>query len=297
MKIVWVAGGEPREVFRTKKTGLSLSWTADGRRVVVGESDQDDAVLWLVPVDGGKPPQKFTLGKGVLELRWSPMGPGGLLQQVRGRRRSLGHGELPAGGQRATRGRGAEDQAVSMTPLRARMRPGKPDGRLSAVAGVSVFALVWLGVGICPAGPRFRSPAPCRTSGGGRRLGGCRAGAGALGRRASARRPAGRLRASPGRRASGGGSIRSGLQVWPDRALLYYPTATPLARGACRGVSRSRGARVREPRPDGAIAALRRLSASRDAAVKAGADSGWPATSARPGMPRRRWRSTAISPR
>ena len=39
VKIVSVAGGEPREVFRTKKTGLSLSWTADGRRVVVGESD------------------------------------------------------------------------------------------------------------------------------------------------------------------------------------------------------------------------------------------------------------------
>jgi len=75
VKIVPVAGGEPREVFRTKKTtGGSLSWTADGRHVVVGESDQDNEVLWLVPVDGGKP-LKFTLGtKGVLGPRLHPDG-------------------------------------------------------------------------------------------------------------------------------------------------------------------------------------------------------------------------------
>jgi len=103
VKIVPVAGGESREVFRTKKTGLSLSWTADGRRVVVGESDQDNAILWLVPADGGKPVQKVTLGKGVLEPRLHPDG-----RQVAFYNRSEAGGEvwvmenfLPAAGEAA----------------------------------------------------------------------------------------------------------------------------------------------------------------------------------------------------
>ena len=66
VKIAPLAGGEPRELFRTKGTAASIQWRADGRHVVVGASDREDAVLWLVPMDGGKPPQKSTLGKGVL---------------------------------------------------------------------------------------------------------------------------------------------------------------------------------------------------------------------------------------
>jgi Tol biopolymer transport system component len=78
VKIVPVAGGEPREVFRTKSSGsaagpplLWLSWTADGRHVLVSDSGDD---LFLVPVDGGKP-LTFTLGmKGVLSPRLHPDG-------------------------------------------------------------------------------------------------------------------------------------------------------------------------------------------------------------------------------
>jgi Tol biopolymer transport system component len=89
VKIVAVAGGESRELLRTKKVGMSLSWTADGRHVVVGESDQDNEVLWLVPVDGAKP-LKFTLGtKGVLGPRLHPDG-----RQVAFYNRSEGKGEV-----------------------------------------------------------------------------------------------------------------------------------------------------------------------------------------------------------
>jgi TolB protein len=89
VKIVPVAGGEPREVFRTKKAGMSLSWNADGRHVLVGESDPDNEVLWLVRVDGAKP-LKFTLGtKGVLGPRLHPDG-----RQVAFYTRSEGKGEV-----------------------------------------------------------------------------------------------------------------------------------------------------------------------------------------------------------
>ena len=89
VKIVPVAGGEPREVFRTKKAGMSLSWNADGRHVLVGESDQDNEVLWLVRVDGAKP-LRFTLGtKGVLGPRLHPDG-----RQVAFYTRSEGKGEV-----------------------------------------------------------------------------------------------------------------------------------------------------------------------------------------------------------
>jgi len=67
VKIASLAGGEPRELFRAKGTATPIQWTADGRHLVVGESDHDNAVLWLVPVDDGKPLQKFTLGNGVLD--------------------------------------------------------------------------------------------------------------------------------------------------------------------------------------------------------------------------------------
>jgi Tol biopolymer transport system component len=71
VKIVPVAGGEPREVFRAKSNGMSLSWTADGRHVLVGEAGDD---LFLVPANGGKP-LTFTLGmKGVLSPRLHPDG-------------------------------------------------------------------------------------------------------------------------------------------------------------------------------------------------------------------------------
>jgi len=39
VKIMPLAGGEAREVFRSKKTNMSLSWTADGRQLLVGQSD------------------------------------------------------------------------------------------------------------------------------------------------------------------------------------------------------------------------------------------------------------------
>ena len=69
-----LAGGEAREVFRSKKTNMSVSWTADGRQFLVGQSDDRNEALWLVPVDGGKP-RTFTLGTtGVLGPRLHPDG-------------------------------------------------------------------------------------------------------------------------------------------------------------------------------------------------------------------------------
>ena len=74
VKVMPVAGGESREVFRTQQTGASLSWTADGRQVLVGRSDPENEALWLVPADGGKP-LRFTVGmKGVEGPRLNPDG-------------------------------------------------------------------------------------------------------------------------------------------------------------------------------------------------------------------------------
>ena len=74
VKIMPLAGGEARGVFRSKKTNMSVSWTADGRQLLVGQSDDQNEALWLVPVDGGKP-RTFTLGTtGVLGPRLHPDG-------------------------------------------------------------------------------------------------------------------------------------------------------------------------------------------------------------------------------
>jgi len=74
VKVMPVAGGAAREVFRGKSSAMSLSWTANGRSVLVGGTDPDKEALWLVPVDGGKP-LRFTVSmKGVEGPRLHPDG-------------------------------------------------------------------------------------------------------------------------------------------------------------------------------------------------------------------------------
>ena len=75
LKAMPLAGGEARELFRAKKLGgFWPSWTPDGRQVLVGEADDQNEGLWLIPVEGGKP-LKLTLGiKGIRGPRFHPDG-------------------------------------------------------------------------------------------------------------------------------------------------------------------------------------------------------------------------------
>jgi Tol biopolymer transport system component len=74
VKVMPLTGGESREVFRSKKLGMFLSWTADGRSILVGGSDEANEALWLVPVGGGKA-LRFTAGmKGIEGPRLHPDG-------------------------------------------------------------------------------------------------------------------------------------------------------------------------------------------------------------------------------
>jgi Tol biopolymer transport system component len=74
VKVIPLTGGEGREIFRSTSLGMYLSWTADGRHVLVGGADKESEALWLAPVDGGKP-MRFTAGmKGVEGPRLHPDG-------------------------------------------------------------------------------------------------------------------------------------------------------------------------------------------------------------------------------
>jgi len=70
LKVMPLAGGEPRELFRSKELDVAVAWTPDGRRVLLESGDS----LWSIPVDDGKP-QKIDLGmKGVRGARLHPDG-------------------------------------------------------------------------------------------------------------------------------------------------------------------------------------------------------------------------------
>ncbi len=74
VKVMPLTGGEGREILRSKKLGMYLSWTADGKSVLVGGSDPEGDGLRLVPVDGGKT-LEFTVNmKGIGSPRLHPDG-------------------------------------------------------------------------------------------------------------------------------------------------------------------------------------------------------------------------------
>ena len=161
-----------------------------------------------------------------------------------------------------------------MKPLRSRMRaPGNLTAVFLAVAGVSVFALVWLGVGI------VRQDRALEVQ----RLDERREGAAdrlvtALERALSAdERLLDNLAAPPVGLDRVGALLvvadPSGLQVWPERSLLYYPAVLPMRQAPSEVFREAEALEYSRPQPrTGAIALLRRLSASRDADVKAGAE-------------------------
>jgi Tol biopolymer transport system component len=80
VKTISTSGGEPSELYTLKKGkrfswGVGLSWTPDGRHVVVGgpeASDQPDE-LWMIPAEGGEP-RKLNLGVKVRHLTLHPDG-------------------------------------------------------------------------------------------------------------------------------------------------------------------------------------------------------------------------------
>ena len=160
-----------------------------------------------------------------------------------------------------------------MKRFRARLRvPGNLTAVFLAVAGVSVFALVWLGVGIIRQDLALEAQRLAeRREGAADRL------VAALERALSADE---RLLDGPAEPPEGlaqDGALlvvadRSGVQASPERSLLYYPSVPPLREAPADAFRAAETLEYADRAYDRAIALLRRLSASRDAAVKAGAE-------------------------
>ncbi len=74
-----VSGGEPRELYTLGEGtrfhwGVGLSWTPDGRHVIVGPWDADKSdELWTIPATGGEP-RKLDLGFKVKQMSLHPDG-------------------------------------------------------------------------------------------------------------------------------------------------------------------------------------------------------------------------------
>ena len=158
-----------------------------------------------------------------------------------------------------------------MTRSRYRMRaPGNLTAVFLAVAAVAVSALVWLGIAI------VRQDRAIEVQ----RLDERREGAAdrlvtALERALSAdERLLDNLAAPP--EGFNGALVfvadSSGLQAWPERSLLYYPAVPPMREAPPEVFREAEVLEYAGRRYEQAIALLRRLSASRDAAVKAGAE-------------------------
>ncbi len=80
VKTIPASGGEPSELYTLKEGnrfswGVGLSWTPDGRHVVVGGPDGPDKPdeLWSIPATGGEP-RKLNLGVKVDSLSLHPDG-------------------------------------------------------------------------------------------------------------------------------------------------------------------------------------------------------------------------------
>ncbi|MEE9131757.1 MAG: hypothetical protein V3T84_17230, partial [Phycisphaerales bacterium] len=80
VKTISTSGGEPSELYTLKEgkrfsPGVGISWTPDGRHVVVGGPDGPDKPdgLWSIPATGGEP-RKLNLGVKVNHLALHPDG-------------------------------------------------------------------------------------------------------------------------------------------------------------------------------------------------------------------------------
>ena len=80
VRTIPASGGEPRELYTLKEgkrfsRGVGLSWTPDGRHVIVGGPDGPDKPdeLWRIPASGGEP-RKLSLGVKVDSLSLHPDG-------------------------------------------------------------------------------------------------------------------------------------------------------------------------------------------------------------------------------
>ena len=158
-----------------------------------------------------------------------------------------------------------------MKPHRFRVRaPGNLTAVFLAVAGVAVFALIWLGVGIVRQDRALEI----------QRLDERREGAAdrfvtALERALSAEE---RVLVGPGEPPNdlAAGALlavadRSGVQAWPERSLLYYPSVPAMREGPADLYRAAETLEYANRDYERAITLLRRLSTSRDAGVRAGA--------------------------
>jgi len=159
-----------------------------------------------------------------------------------------------------------------MKLLRSRIRaPGNLTAVFLAVAGVSVFALVWLGVGIVR---QDRALAAQRLDE--RREGAADRLVTALERALSADERLLDNQTAPPEGLGRDGALlvvanSSALQAWPDRSLLFYPQAPPLPEPPADVFRAAETLEYADGNPERAITLLRQLSTSRDPAVKAGA--------------------------
>ena len=160
-----------------------------------------------------------------------------------------------------------------MKSLRSRMRaPGNLTAVFLAVAAVSVFALVWLGVGIIRQDRALEA----------QRLDERREGAAdrlvtALERALSVEeRLLGAPAAPPEGFAKDGALLvvadGSAFRTWPERSLLYYPLMPPMREAAADVYRAAETLEHTNRNYERAIVLLRGLSTSRDPAVKAGAE-------------------------
>jgi dipeptidyl aminopeptidase/acylaminoacyl peptidase len=81
LKILPIAGGEPREVLRVKEPESILfssviDWTPDGRHLIFAKqrTKQSSAELWRVSVEGGEPQSLGITSEQVLGLQVHPDG-------------------------------------------------------------------------------------------------------------------------------------------------------------------------------------------------------------------------------
>ena len=160
-----------------------------------------------------------------------------------------------------------------MTLHRLRMRaPANLTAVFLAVAGVSVFALVWLGIGIVRQDRALEAQRLAE-----RREGAADRVVAGLERVLSVEERLLDGAAAPPEGFGRDGALlivadSSGLQAWPDRALLYYPTVRPLREAPVEVFREAETLEHSDRAYDRAITLLRQLSKSRDPAVKAGAE-------------------------
>jgi signal transduction histidine kinase len=160
-----------------------------------------------------------------------------------------------------------------MKPFRSGMRaPGNLTAVFLAVAGVSVFALVWLGIGIVRQDRAFEAQRLAE-----RRDGATDHVVAALERALSADERLLDHAAPPPEGLGRDGALlvvadSSRLQAWPERSLLFYPQTPTLSEVPAEVFRPAETLEYADRNPERAITLLRPLSTSRDPAVKAGAN-------------------------